>query len=347
MKKNIIARLLVTSVTLLSLIGCGSDITQTGPTVEKETEVIDYLSYNQEDYQKIFDEELGNDIAMKRGGKRVLPITLRDLADGYEELNDEDKIPDFANLTEQELQKVEAELGMTRTEMVNDQEKVMEHFKAKVIYKMFKKSIKILKDKKKKKKNSIATKSAYGEYDDLCDDEFWLLVKFPWNFLGAYQAFEDANAWEKEMFGTPKNMGNTKGDAFRHSIWSVLMAQYNKDEYTHRQDARDWSRRFGTAHESCGGTTPQSKTMDLHNNWIGYNFWYLTSSNRGKLNWWGWDSRWIESLSTASYKQNMFAIANTAKFYNALNDVHAYTIMQVETHLYSATNQFIPVYIAN
>ena len=57
------------------------------------------------------------------------------------------------------------------------------------------------------------------------------------------------------------SLHNGSGDAFRHCFWSAMNA---------RDEGKELAKGFGDAHEDFDGNPPKEKTMDLHNNRVGY-----------------------------------------------------------------------------
>ena len=61
---------------------------------------------------------------------------------------------------------------------------------------------------------------------------------------------------------------DTKRDAFRHILWSSLLAR-NFITLVSRQKRVDFATAIGDANEICNVNALPSKEMDLHNNWVG------------------------------------------------------------------------------
>lgn len=113
------------------------------------------------------------------------------------------------------------------------------------------------------------------------DQEFWLLVANPRNFNPTLAAANGAEAEARRVFGAA--LHNTRGDAFRHAYWNILLAQ---------NVSLAWANQFTTAHESepYNGCTPRNtpaervqadkeRAMDLYNNAVGR--WVFQSPNPG------------------------------------------------------------------
>lgn len=88
-----------------------------------------------------------------------------------------------------------------------------------------------------------------------------LLVFFhPVNAFITQQASEDATNKALELFPDDTIQRTTRGDAFRHAYWSILLAK--------RVDIT-WSEDFTTAHEEKADEPDDETGMDLHNNAVG------------------------------------------------------------------------------
>ncbi len=64
-------------------------------------------------------------------------------------------------------------------------------------------------------------------------------------------------------FGS-KHFGSSKENAYRHALWSLLLAKYS---YSHRP--YDWAYEMGKTHESLFANEERDRQMDLHNNQVG------------------------------------------------------------------------------
>jgi hypothetical protein len=100
----------------------------------------------------------------------------------------------------------------------------------------------------------------YDKYKNLktAEKEFvWAHPVAAANFnANASRALEEA---KKRFAGS--SLHNGSGDAFRHCFWSAMNA---------RDEGKDLAKQFGDAHEDFMGNPPAEKTMDLHNNGVGY-----------------------------------------------------------------------------
>ena len=64
---------------------------------------------------------------------------------------------------------------------------------------------------------------------------------------------------------------NTRGDAYRHTIWNALLADYY---FTFFKFIRlDFAKSVADNNEACGSNAEDSKEMDYHNNSIGRKIW--------------------------------------------------------------------------
>ena len=111
-------------------------------------------------------------------------------------------------------------------------------------------------------------KGPYETYRDLSDDEKSFVFKHP---TLAYKFNNNANKAKRigrELEGTK----NGYGDAVRHCYWCALN---QKDAGLNSSRAKE----FGDAHENIPNN--EAKTMDLHNNSVGYHL-----GNQAIINGW-------------------------------------------------------------
>ncbi|WP_416445482.1 DUF6973 domain-containing protein [Leeuwenhoekiella sp. A16] len=70
-----------------------------------------------------------------------------------------------------------------------------------------------------------------------------------------------------------KHHGNTKANAFRHALWTVLICKAVFWRKQNLQKSRDWAIKVTNFHEKLAPNKPLEREMDLHNNAIGCNLW--------------------------------------------------------------------------
>jgi hypothetical protein len=97
-------------------------------------------------------------------------------------------------------------------------------------------------------------------YDRLNTAERDFLFWHPFAAVAFNSNAETALAEARRRFG-PSTLHNGSGDAFRHCFWSAMNA---------RDEGAELARRFGEAHEDWAGNPAAEKTMDLHNNGVGF-----------------------------------------------------------------------------
>jgi hypothetical protein len=98
------------------------------------------------------------------------------------------------------------------------------------------------------------------KYDRLNPSEKEFLHWHPLAAIDFNSNAEVALTEAQKRFGAA-TLHNGSGDAFRHCFWSAMNA---------RDQGKDIAKQFGDAHEDWGGNPPAEKTMDLHNNGVGY-----------------------------------------------------------------------------
>jgi len=93
-------------------------------------------------------------------------------------------------------------------------------------------------------------------------DERKLIMKHPIAAIAALQARKVSFEVTAAIFGPNWNSDDTRENAFKHCLWNALMAH---------SIGADLAKEFGDAHESgMMESYPQSTSMDLHNNLMGY-----------------------------------------------------------------------------
>jgi len=118
----------------------------------------------------------------------------------------------------------------------------------------------------------MAEMGVYDRYNQLNESEkdfvFWHpLAAITFN-SNASKALEEA----QKRFSR-SSLHNGSGDAFRHCLWSAMNA---------RDEGKTLAKQFGDAHEDWKGNPENEKSMDLHNNGVGYGIGstYIGASDR-------------------------------------------------------------------
>ena len=109
-------------------------------------------------------------------------------------------------------------------------------------------------------------KGPYETYRDLSDDEKSFVFKHPTLAYKFNKNAKKAKRIGRELEGTK----NGYGDAVRHCYWCALN---QKDAGLNSSRAKE----FGDAHENIPNN--EAKTMDLHNNSVGYHLGNLAIIN--------------------------------------------------------------------
>jgi hypothetical protein len=103
-----------------------------------------------------------------------------------------------------------------------------------------------------------------------------------YSFTGA--AYAMAQAKYKSEDSAKNNYGllgtsNTRRDAYRHIVWSALLAQYYPS-ISSKNKALNFAKDVGNANEKCGDNLVDGSEMDFHNNTIGRKIWNDNTSYR-------------------------------------------------------------------
>ena len=78
--------------------------------------------------------------------------------------------------------------------------------------------------------------------------------------------------YAEAYYGAPDGGNNTRGDAYRHTIWNALLAN-NYFTLIAKWKRILFAKQVTDLYESCTGADADSKTMDYHNNAIGRKIW--------------------------------------------------------------------------
>jgi hypothetical protein len=116
---------------------------------------------------------------------------------------------------------------------------------------------------------NMGVKDKYNKLSPAERDFVW------WNAIAAINFNENAStalAEAQKRFGA-STLHNGSGDSFRHCFWSAMNA---------RDQGIAVARKFGEAHEDWVGNPANEKTMDLHNNSVGFDIggWSIGATDR-------------------------------------------------------------------
>jgi len=100
----------------------------------------------------------------------------------------------------------------------------------------------------------------YDKYKNLKDKEKEFLWSHPIAAADFNSNSSTALSEARKRFSAA-TLHNGSGDAFRHCFWSAMNA---------RDQGKELAKNFGDAHEDFDGNPTNEKTMDLHNNGVGY-----------------------------------------------------------------------------
>ncbi|PBC74352.1 DUF6973 domain-containing protein [Fibrobacter intestinalis] len=120
----------------------------------------------------------------------------------------------------------------------------------------------------------VPLKSMYSEYDvgslTLTSGELWLLLENPMKGPGSVRAYNRAKEWSKSYAALKcrGNEGDTRADAFRHSVWNALLCRETGTQFDDISECLGWSKDFTDAHEE-NSKAGFARSMDFHNNTIG------------------------------------------------------------------------------
>jgi hypothetical protein len=232
----------------------------------------DIVSLNLTDLQRLF-YSTNNQNTNKLNAPNNIGYSLDELNSTIATISKQ--YPSTDSLTTNEIEKINENFPYLSTnEIIENIDVIDSFYKSLIRYETVKKMSN--RDKPDYVKSNI--KSDYFGYD-LNTEEFWYLVWNPSLADPVKKATNKAFELTESNFKGQSAYRN-KADAFRHATWNALMAKYIGENSGSVSDCINKARTFSNKHES-GASQPASltledwtldKTMDLHNNNIGLNY---------------------------------------------------------------------------
>ena len=132
---------------------------------------------------------------------------------------------------------------------------------------------------------SIGYKDGAFQKDD--DNVTWYeiaaVLKHPFSAIGLKKQRDISYNLTKSYYSSYMSVDN-KADAFRHSIWNIVMA---KEGWGLKKEKLSWAEDFSIAHEQGIKYDGVASEMDLHNNKVGRYFYdNKVSKKYTKILWW-------------------------------------------------------------
>ena len=231
---------------------------------------VEALMYTTNDYARYF-------ASSGKGAKAAagVPFSLAELNDVITPIRK--KLPNSASLDKDAVSRIKADFVGISDEKIEQSSEIIDEYYDKLT------SFEAGETLAKKSKTKGA-RAGYLGYD-VSAAEAALLLAHPRNVDGTKRATDLAFAYEVERFGG--NSYQTRGDAFRHSIWAALVAKYGGHHYGEVWKAANWGIDFTNAHEQ-GAPDGVDKSMDLHNNAVGVEY-FRRVAYRHRVNWIDYD----------------------------------------------------------
>lgn len=142
--------------------------------------------------------------------------------------------------------------------------------------------------------------------------------------------------------GTNLSSSDTKRDAFRHVLWSSLLARYYWT-VTSKSKRLQFAEAVGNANEECGENNDDGMYMDFHNNKIGRELFNQNSSYKTKKVLWWRVTYGLNLPSTSSLVSITRTKVNSAKFINP----DTYTSIPTRVEQIENTDDSQVVYISD
>lgn len=229
-------------------------------------------SFNENDWKKVFNKKA-------RSKSDNGEITIQELADICQPILD--KYPDLSNLSDQVVSEVSDDFGGISEEVIIENKEIIEDY-----YMSFA-TYDIIEAIAEGEGEKAGTSTIGGYvpgpktdpyFDGLNLAELFLLSLNPRYVEGTKAAAQKSAQMTLAYFQTTSQPWRTKGDAFRHSLWNVLICKYVAAKNENVSECMAWAKAFTDAHEQTDGNYPSTWTdemkladhgMDYHNNNIG------------------------------------------------------------------------------
>ncbi|GEM_PF-3235380 len=242
----------------------------------------------------------------------ITMISFDEIAGISEDIIYEKEYPNLYEISDDDLLIILEDFPnlLTKEEVWNNIEKIREIYGQQGTYQLFNESI-----------THASSRNYPYQPDNLSNEEYWLLLFNFWKISGTKKATD--LAFQYEMNTYTKNGHRDKCDAFRHSIWNVLIAKYTDGNKMARVN---WAKTFTDAHEH-GHPAPVDNSldnpMDYHNNAIGRNYWINHVTESGILWWYKINIPSDDAIIASIYSraENAVYCTTTVQITNAVNDL--------------------------
>ncbi|GGF23466.1 DUF6973 domain-containing protein [Echinicola rosea] len=167
----------------------------------------------------------------------------------------------------------------------------------------------------KEKTSASSNASGYSGYagTELCEKEFWIVFDRPRAASSVKDATNRAFEMTDELY--PKPHHQNRADAFRHGVWSVLIAKYYGTKKDDINKGVNLAKEFGDAHEQCNkeedGAPDYDLEMDYRNNWVGREHFANTAYYK-KVGKWPFKRNALYAKSDDNYKNDIKAKTDKA-----------------------------------
>ena len=89
-----------------------------------------------------------------------------------------------------------------------------------------------------------------------------------------WKATKNSVAYATEIYGK-SHQKNNQANAFRHALWSYLIAMYCLRKPEQKEDTLQWAIKITDMHEYLFPNKPLAREMDIHNNHLGIHYFKL------------------------------------------------------------------------
>ena len=237
------------------------------------------LAYGESDYARLTEQYMSAD-SESVGPSSFTGLRAENVAELAEQI--EARFPSFETIDANLFERVQQDMPELSRETISDNISIIEGiYEAQAAYLMHVGLIEMV--------NASSSATRFASSGGGGQDVYWgvisskearLLARNPILAPGWAKAVADAQLAAK---GYGAKDGE-KGNAFKHALWSALIATYASPFYKRISDCNDWANLMTDAHESGfpPSVDPRDNAMDYHNNREGRDY-FKTIAVEGRL----------------------------------------------------------------
>lgn len=265
---------------------------------------LEALNYTIEDYQELY---LNRYKSIARSNATLDDIdypSVETLAQIEEEIIP--NYPDVYEMSDEDIDRIKLDFpSLSDQEIAENLEVIAEYYDKNIQYDYFQELL------DNPTQNTFENARLSGGYPKgMCSYEFWYIAGKPTAAYCINKAKNKAEEFEISIFSSKS--GKTKGDAFRHSVWNVLIAKYYGTKKKSVTKGVNLAKGFTDRHERCDESNLWDNAMDYHNNYVGRDYFQKKSYIKTKKRKLWFKKKWLVSPSEGKIKNDFKIKANNA-----------------------------------